>query len=110
METYLLPPRWGLNYSWIHLDITYVYISIFQYLWKKTQLDRKIPIPWCNAYLTEEKDLEKNHLEKLKSAYSKVRRTTLIRVYEAYKLDYELFGYDFNQVLMLAGYEPLSIF
>ena len=43
----------------------------------------------------------------MKSFYSKVPRSTLIRVYEAYKLDFELFDYDFNQVLKLAGYEPL---
>ena len=103
------PLSWGVYYSWIYLDSTYINISIFQYLWKKARLDRKIPIPWYHAYLTEEKDLEKDHLEKMKSADSKVPRTTLIRVYEAYKLDYELFGYNFNQVLMLAGYEPLSM-
>ena len=43
----------------------------------------------------------------MKSFYSKVPRETLIRIYEAYKLDFELFDYDFNQVLDLAGYEPL---
>ena len=41
------------------------------------------------------------------SFYSKVPRSTLLRVYEAYKLDFELFDYDFNEVLTLAGYEPL---
>ena len=43
----------------------------------------------------------------MSSFYSKVPRDTLIRVYEAYKLDFELFDYDFNQVLELAGYEPI---
>ena len=31
----------------------------------------------------------------------------MLRVYEAYRLDFELFDYDFNEVLTLAGYEPL---
>jgi len=79
----------------------------FTYLWKKTDLDSKAPIPWYHAGLTNEKDQEEKHLTKMKSFYSKVPRSTLIRVYEAYKLDFELFDYDFNQVLTLAGYEPL---
>jgi len=79
----------------------------FTYLWKKADLDSKAPIPWFHAGLTSEKDEEEKHLTKMKSFYSKVPRSTLIRVYEVYKLDFELFDYDFNQVLMLAGYEPL---
>jgi len=79
----------------------------FTYLWKKTDLDSKAPIPWYHAGLTNEKDHEEKHLIKMKSFYSKVPRSTLLRVYEAYKLDFELFDYDFNQVLVLAGYEPL---
>ena len=43
----------------------------------------------------------------MKSFYSKVPRETLMRIYHAYKLDFELFDYDFNQVLLLAGYDPL---
>jgi hypothetical protein len=50
---------------------------------------------------------EQKHNEDMKAFYTKVPRDTLIRVYEAYKLDFELFDYDFNQVLELAGYKPL---
>ena len=45
------------------------------------------------------------HLAEL---YSTVSRSTLIGVYEKYKVDYELFGFDFNKVLQLAGYEKLT--
>ena len=80
----------------------------FTYLWKKAQLDSKAPIPWSHAVLSDDKDQEKEkHLAKMKSFYSKVPRKTLLRVYEAYKLDFELFDYDFNEVLTLAGYDPI---
>ena len=81
--------------------------SYFQYLWKKTQLDSKAPIPWYHAGLSKVQAEEK-HLADMKSFYSKVPRETLLRVYEAYKLDFELFDYDFNQVLTLAGYNPIK--
>jgi len=79
----------------------------FTYLWKKAQLDSKVSIPWYHAVLSSEENEQEKHLVKMKSFYSKVPRSTLLRVYEAYKLDFELFDYDFNQVLILAGYEPL---
>jgi hypothetical protein len=37
-----------------------------------------------------------------------VPRPLLLRVYEAYRPDFELFDYDFNHVLRLAGYRPLT--
>ena len=46
--------------------------------------------------------------KKLAEMYRNVPRSTLIAVYRKYKFDYELFGYDFNQVLKLAGYQKLS--
>ena len=78
---------------------------LLQYLWKKTGLDGKAPIPWAHAGLSQ--DSEAKHLARMKSFYSKVPRDTLLRIYQAYKLDYELFDYDFNQVLLLAGYDPI---
>ena len=99
-------------YAQIHHLISnlYYYINFlflfFQYLWKKTQLDSKAPIPWAHAGLSTDQE-EERHLKKMKSFYSKVPRETLMRIYNAYKLDFELFDYDFNQVLLLAGYDPL---
>ena len=40
--------------------------------------------------------------------YQTVTRATLIEVYKKYKYDYELFGFDFNKVLKLAGYHTLT--
>ena len=45
---------------------------------------------------------------KLAKLYGSVPRSTLIAIYRKYKFDYELFGYDFNQILKLAGYQKLS--
>ena len=46
--------------------------------------------------------------EKLAKLYQTVPRATLIEVYKKYKYDYELFGFDFNKVLKLAGYHILT--
>ena len=51
--------------------------------------------------------LNKNE-EKLAKLYQTVPRATLIDVYKKYKYDYELFGFDFNNVLKLAGYHSLT--
>ena len=45
---------------------------------------------------------------KLAKLYQTVTRATLIEVYKKYKYDYELFGFDFNNVLKLAGYHTLT--
>ena len=44
----------------------------------------------------------------LAELYSTIPRFTLIEVYKKYWFDYEMFGYDFNQVLQLAGYKCLT--
>ena len=46
--------------------------------------------------------------KKLADLYRTVPRSTLIEVYRKYKFDFELFGFDFNQVLKLAGYQKLT--
>ena len=46
--------------------------------------------------------------KKLAKLYRSVPRSALIAVYRKYKFDYELFGYDFDNVLKLAGYQILS--
>ena len=46
--------------------------------------------------------------EKLAKLYQTVTRAKLIEVYKKYKYDYELFGFDFNKVLKLAGYTTLT--
>ena len=46
--------------------------------------------------------------KKLAQLYRSVPRSKLIAVYRKYMFDYELFGYDFDEVLKLAGYQTLS--
>jgi len=73
------------------------------YIWKLTGLDREVPIPWENR----QKLLTKRQ-QQLSELYTGVDRKLLIKVYRAYKLDYEMFGYDFNDVLKMAGQPPLN--
>ena len=53
---------------------------------------------------TDEDNKKEKHLAKMKSYYSTLPKATLLRVYESYKLDFALFDYDFDQVMILAGY------
>ena len=67
--------------------------------------EANVPNILTNATFFLQSDL---HKQKMRSFYKSVPRDLLVRVHEAYKLDFELFGYDFNEVLTLAGYEPLT--
>ena len=49
-----------------------------------------------------------NKEDTLAELYSTVPRSTFIEVYKKYWFDYEMFGYDFNQVLQLADYKGLT--
>ena len=49
-----------------------------------------------------------NKEDTLAELYSTIPRSTLIEVYKKYWFDYEMFGYDFNQVLELGGYKSLT--
>ena len=53
-----------------------------------------------------EKSEEKDNT--LAALYKSVQRSTLVQVYQKYKFDYEMFGYDFNNVLKLGGHKPLT--
>ena len=73
-----------------------------EYIWKRTGIDAETPIPWEN----KSKSSKKRRGE-LADYYSSVPRSLLVRVYERYKLDYEMFGYDINTALGLGGHDPL---
>ena len=72
-----------------------------EYIWKRAGIDRETPIPW------ENKSRDKNRAE-LSDYFSSVSRQLLLRVYERYRLDYEMFGYDINSALALGGHDPIS--
>lgn len=40
--------------------------------------------------------------------YSSLPRSLILSVYQAYKPDFELFDYSINDVLLKAGYNPIS--
>ena len=71
------------------------------YLWRKAGLESQVPIPWENRSGGD------NNRE-LADLYSSVPRELLLRVFSSFRLDYEMFGYDINKTLTLAGYSPLS--
>ena len=63
---------------------------------------------WKNGKLIKSINDHNEKEKKLAKLYHSLPRSTLIAVYKKYKFDYELFGYDFNDVLKLAGYQQLS--
>ena len=63
---------------------------------------------WQNGRLLSSSDKHGEKDKILGKLYSTARRSTLIQVYQKYKFDYEVFGYDFNDVLKLAGYQLLT--
>ena len=78
----------------------------FQYLWKKTGLDSKVVI--ISANLDPRSEAVRRDRKKLVRIFKKVPRNLFVRIYRKYQPDYELFGYDFNEILVMAGHEPLT--
>ena len=75
-----------------------------RFIWKSLGLNPKFR--WSNAKYIKSKDAEKEKL--LKKEYSQLSRSTLIELYRKYKIDYDMFGFDFDNVLKLAGYTKLT--
>ena len=65
-------------------------------------MDQRIPLMWENKISVSHK------MSLLREEYTKLPRKLLKRVYKTYLWDYELFGYDFNRVLFMAGQKPLE--
>lgn len=63
---------------------------------------------WKNGRLISSSDKHGQKEKILGRLYATVRRSTLIQVYQKYKFDYEVFGFDFNKVLRMAGYHKLT--
>ena len=63
---------------------------------------------WENGKMIKSIDHHNDKEKQLSELYKTLPRSTLIAVYRKYKFDYELFGFDFDKVLELAGYEKLS--
>ena len=63
---------------------------------------------WHNGKMIKSIDSHNAKEMELAKIYRTVSRERLIAVYKKYKFDYELFGFDFNYVLQLAGYTNLT--
>ncbi|KZS20501.1 Uncharacterized protein APZ42_012878 [Daphnia magna] len=75
----------------------------FQYIWDKTGLGTQVPVPWINRNTAPSKSkiaLEKKH-------YSSLPRELIMRFYHAFRMDFELFDYSINDILLKAGYETV---
>ncbi|XP_057367355.1 uncharacterized protein LOC130688394 [Daphnia carinata] len=75
----------------------------FQYIWDKTGLGTQVPVPWINRNTAPSKakiELEKKH-------YSSLPRELIMRFYDAFRMDFELFDYSINDILLKAGYETV---
>ena len=79
--------------NWGHTTILGVKISNFQ---------------WSNAKFIKSGAAQESKDKLLSKVYSKLSRPTLIKLYRKYKMDYDLFGFDFNKVLHLAGHFSLT--
>ncbi len=75
-------------------------------MWKKTGLDSQVPIVAVN--LDPRSEAARKDRQKLVKIFREVPRDLLVRIYQKYQPDFELFDYDFDQILTMAGYEPLS--
>ena len=63
---------------------------------------------WSNAKFIKSTSAQESKEKVLAKVYSTLSRNTLIQLYRKYKIDYDLFGFDFNKVLLLAGHSTLS--
>ena len=58
---------------------------------------------WSNAKFMKSSSTTQEKKEKILSKiYSTLSRPTLIELYKKYKIDYDLFGFDFDKILKLA--------
>ena len=82
----------------------------FQFIWDSIGISTfdNSELQWQNGKLIKSAVSFKEKEKLLSKLYSTVPRSTLIQVYKKYKFDYELFGFNFNYVLKIAGYQNLS--
>ena len=101
LVTYSSRSRW--------CDVLYC-IHFFQFIWDSIGISTfdNSELRWRNGKLIKSAGSFKEKEKLLSKLYSTVPRSTLIQVYKKYKFDYELFGFNFNYVLKIAGYQNLS--
>ena len=125
-----------------------LFLGAMQFIWTKTGLTSRVPIPWVNRNTAPSKsktDLEIKYLFVLSRThththththttapiwrssfvllvffifysilyssyryYSSLPRELILRVFRRFRLDFELYDYSINDILIKAGYEPID--
>jgi hypothetical protein len=75
-------------------------------LWKKTGLDTRVPIVAAN--LDPRSEEVRRDREKFFKLLKTIPRDLFVRIYLNYQPDFELFNYNFDQILTAAGHQPLT--
>ena len=57
-------------------------------------------IPWRNTKFTKQNGNDTDKKKKLRELYGSVPKSVLWAVYDKYRFDYELFGYDFRKQVL----------
>jgi len=74
-------------------------------VWKKTGLDSRVPIPFVNS---NKKAQNEHHKDLQKEYYSLLPRDLVLRVFRRFRLDFEMFDYNINEVLEKGGHLPIT--
>ena len=69
-------------------------------------MERRVPLTWENPGEHTKRKIKAEKMKRIE--YSRLSRRLLLKVFAIYRLDFELFDYDFNDVLALAGQPPLT--
>jgi len=93
--------------AFIELVLKLKHVFRAQYIWNGTGLEAQVPIPWVNKKKSKQSDKSKK-LDLERKYYSSVSRQLILRVYERFRLDFEMFDYSINEILARAGYEPID--
>ena len=84
--------------------INYDYIGNIEKLeefWNLSGLKSLVPISWKNKKMSNQREI-------FESLIKSVPRLILVKAYQKLKMDYEIFHYDFNNILKLANYRELT--
>ena len=91
----------------MHIDVytdvhIYVYIDahIYVYRYSEKELEHWSQDPRAEAVRRDR--------DKLLRVYRTVPRDLFVRIYQMYQPDYDLFGYNMDDILTSVGYEPLT--
>lgn len=76
----------------------------FRYVWSRAGLGSKTSIPWVNRVSSPSRD----EIDLKRRYYSSLPRDLILRVFQRFRIDFEMFDYSINDTLLRAGYAPLT--